>query len=167
MSLSLILDLLLVALLAATIGTAFVLYRRLGVVRGDHGRLDALAARFVEATARAEDGIGRLKLSTETLNARIAAAEAMAEDLRFLTEEANRAADRAEAGLRALRNEVARPGTAAFSPAAAAPRAAAPVHVPGPARAPEPSAVPRRQTEAERALIRALGLKEARSEPVR
>ena len=154
MTVTLIVDLLLVVLLAATIAAAIVLQRRLDALRADHGRLDAVAGRFADATARAEDGIGRLKLSTDALNDRLAAAEAVIADLRFLSDEANRAADRAESGVRALRAEGPRPRAAA-TPAPAE-------RVPG--RAPEPAAVPRRQTEAERALIRALGMHSARGQ---
>lgn len=162
MTVTLIVDLLLVVLLAATIAAAIVLQRRLDALRADHGRLDAVAGRFADATARAEDGIGRLKLSTDALNDRLAAAEAVIADLRFLSEEANRAADRAESGVRALRAEGPRPIAAVAAAAPSAPAARAPARAPE--RAPEPAAVPRRQTEAERALIRALGMHSARSQ---
>jgi hypothetical protein len=151
-----VLDVLLVALLAATIAAAYLLHRRLNALRADQGLLEALATRFADATARADDGIGRLKVSTETLDRRIAAAEALADDLRFLTEHANRAADRVEAGVRAQRDQPA--------------RHAAPSHDGdryGRARGGEPAAAARRHSEAERALIRALGVKDRASEPAR
>lgn len=155
MSVTVALDVLLVALLAATIGAAFLLHRRLDALRADQGRLEALATRFSDASARAEDGIGRLRVSTETLDQRIAAAAALAEDLRFLTDHANRAADRLEAGVRAQRDQSA--------------RHAPPSHGAdkfGHTRGGEPAAAPRRHSEAERALIRALAVKDRAGEPV-
>ena len=96
MPLSLILDIVLAVLLIVTIGYAVVLNRRLGALRHNKEELERLARGFVETTSRAESGIGELKSMTDILQERIERAESLRDDLVFLTDRGNTAADRLE-----------------------------------------------------------------------
>jgi len=104
MPLSLILDILLAVLLVITIGYAVVLNRRLGALRNNKEELLELSRGFVETTSRAESGIGELRSMTEILQERIDRAESLRDDLVFLTERGNAAADRLEGVVRDARD---------------------------------------------------------------
>jgi hypothetical protein len=111
MPLSLILDILLAVLLVITIGYAVVLNRRLGALRSNKAELQELSRGFVETTKRAESGIGELRSMTEILQERIERAESLREDLIFLTERGNAAADRLEGVVRDARDYETDDGT--------------------------------------------------------
>lgn len=107
MGLSLILDLLLVVLLAVTIGYAVILNRKLSSLRKDRNELQSLATNFGQATLRAEESIGRLKKTADALQERIDKAQGLRDDLAFLIDRAGTSADRLEEGVRASRGKTA------------------------------------------------------------
>lgn len=100
MTWTLALDLVLALLMAGTIGFAAVLNRRLSEMRQHQHQLEILAETFRDATRRAEEGIATLKISFERLQEQLSKGEALADDLRFLIERGDSAADRLEAGVR-------------------------------------------------------------------
>jgi biopolymer transport protein ExbB/TolQ len=97
------LDLLLAGLLVATIVVGVLLNRRLAEMRRHRAELETLGRAFDDATRRAEDGIGRLKVSSDALQQHLGEATTAADDLRFLIERAKTLADRLEADVRAAR----------------------------------------------------------------
>ncbi|MBT3305156.1 MAG: hypothetical protein HN377_01600 [Alphaproteobacteria bacterium] len=101
---SLILDLLVAVLLVVTIGFAVILNKRLGKLRGERRSLEKLAATFGESTVRAEEGIKILLHTTEVLQQRLDQAQALKDDLAFLIERGDRAADNLENLVRATRD---------------------------------------------------------------
>jgi hypothetical protein len=105
MPFSLALDVLVAVLLVITIGYAMVLNRRLGRLRRDKSELEKLAATFGQATARAEESIGKLKKTADALKGRIDNAQALRDDLAFLIDRGSSAADRREETVRAARKE--------------------------------------------------------------
>ena len=105
MPFSLALDVLVAVLLVITIGYAVVLNRRLGKLRRDKSQLERLAATFGQATARAEESIGKLKNTADALKERIDNAQALRDDLAFLIDPGTSAADRLEETVRAARKE--------------------------------------------------------------
>ncbi len=98
MTMTLILDGVLVALLVATVGYCVVLERRLRALRADHGAFARIIGEFTAATARAEDGIARLAAASAEHGARLdertTAARAATDELAFLVDRAERLADR-------------------------------------------------------------------------
>jgi hypothetical protein len=144
----LLLDVLIVILLAATIGYAMRLSGRLAALRKDRAELDAMATRFAEAAQRAENAIAALKATSESagkgLDQAIVKAQGLRDDLAFMIERGEPLADRLTGTLAAGMRQVA--------PREAAPPQAAPP----PARAPqlEPRAEPAPQPQ--RDLRRAL-----------
>lgn len=123
-----------IGLLAATLPMAWRLDRMLRAVRADRAALEKGAAGLGDASRHAEAALLRLRATTELAGRqvaeRIAGAEAIREDLRYLVERSEALADRLEAAV-----QQARP-LAGAAPAAPAVR-----------------------SDAERELIRALGLK--------
>lgn len=113
MTLSLFLDFALIVLLAVTIGYAASLNRKLAALRRNKAEMEKLAAAFAQSTVKAEDGIARLKADTASLQALTGKAQGLRDDLAFLTERANTAADRLEDMIRASRNRTpaAAPGS--------------------------------------------------------
>jgi len=105
MPLALILDILVAILLVITIGYAWVLNKRLGLLRQDKGELEKMAVNFHTATDRAEDSIARLKINVETLQDCMDKAESLRDDLVFLSERGGTTADRLEVAVRAARDE--------------------------------------------------------------
>ena len=101
------LDAVLICLLVATLFYALRLERALGVLKQDRGALETLVNTFDAATHQAEQGVERLRGSAEStgqqLSRQIDKAGGLRDDLAFLTERAERAADRIEQGLRAAR----------------------------------------------------------------
>jgi hypothetical protein len=93
-----ILELALVALLAATLFHAVRLERALGVLKRDRVQLQELIAGFNESTRQAERGIDRLRAATDGAGIQIArqtdAALILKDDLALLIERGNRLADR-------------------------------------------------------------------------
>lgn len=113
---SLILDVLVAVLLAVTIGYAVVLNKRLGKLRGDKKDLEKLAAKFGESTSRAEESIETLRHTADLLQSGIDKAQALRDDLTFLIDRGDQAADSLEDLVRLTRNISdlkPRPGTRA------------------------------------------------------
>ena len=102
---SLVLDILVAVLLVITIGYAMALNRRLGSLRRGKEEMENLAASFGEATARAEGSIGKLKNTADRLHESIEKAQALRDDLAFLIDRGNIAADHLEEIVRGARDE--------------------------------------------------------------
>jgi biopolymer transport protein ExbB/TolQ len=155
----LILDLVMVALLAATVISAVVLYRRLGRLRQAQDDMRALTDALSASVQRAEDGVGHLRISAETLKADVSQADEMVADLHDLVERASAAADRLEASIRQTRSHQPEQTVAPKAPQTAA-QTATPA---GPDAArnsgvdTDAEAIPAR-SRSERALIDALRL---------
>ena len=102
-----ILELALVALLAATLFHAVRLERALGVLKRDRVQLQDLIAGFNDSTRQAERGIERLRAATDGAGIQIArqtdAALSLKDDLGLLIERGNRLADRLDQLVRAAR----------------------------------------------------------------
>ena len=124
-----------IGLLAATLPMAWRLDRMLRALRADRAALEQGAAGLGDASRHAEAALLRLRATTELAGRqvaeRVAGAEAIREDLRYLVERAETLADRLEAAV-----QQARPLAGAAAPA-----------------------VPAVRSDAERELMRALGLK--------
>lgn len=138
------LELSLMGLLVATLFHAVKLERALGGLKRDRAAIKELIDGFDTSARAAEQGIGQLRAATDgagrLLARQIETAQARQDDLSFLIDRAESLADRLEGLVRA-----ARPAAQDAAPA--------PVqHDPLPA----PSARPRSQ--AERDLMRALGI---------
>jgi ABC-type transporter Mla subunit MlaD len=104
---TLILDVVLIAFLAVTIGYAVVLNRKLTQLRRTKTELERLSATFTQATHKAEDSIGRVMTGSEALQERVNKAQGLRDDLAFLIDRANAAADRLEDSVRAARPKAA------------------------------------------------------------
>jgi len=150
----LLLEILLVALLAATLFHALRLERALGVLKRDRGEMQALVDGFTGATRHAEAGIDRLRGAVDgagrSVASQIQQAATLQQDLGFLIERGEALADRLDRLVREAR------------PLNTAPRDARTVENfahPAPAM-PEESAheppLPRVRSQAERDLMRAL-----------
>ncbi len=102
-----ILELALVALLAATLFHALRLERALGVLKRDRVQLQELIAGFNASTRQAESGIERLRSVADGAGQEIArqidAAMALKDDLNLLTDRGDRLADRLDVLIRAGR----------------------------------------------------------------
>ncbi len=105
MSFPLALDILVAALLVITIVYAVILNRRLGAFRSHKSELEALAASFTEATRRADDSVGKLKVMAADLQTRLDKAQALHDDLVFLIDRGGSEADRLEETVRKARDE--------------------------------------------------------------
>jgi hypothetical protein len=159
MDASLILDAVVAILLAATIGYAIQLNRRLNVLRSNRTEFDAIIAEFNDATRRAETSIHALRAAAEQggkqLQLAIDKAQALRDELAFLVSRADDLAGKMTApSAGAGRPEAPRPEAAKAKPEPAAARTAAkPV---------EPSGEPRDEpgeggrSKAERDLLKAL-----------
>jgi hypothetical protein len=117
MNYTLLMDAILIAFLATTIGYAVALNRKLTALRRHKAELQQLAATFTQATQKAEASIGRVSTGTEALQERLNKAHVLRDDLAFLIERANSAADRLEGAIRAARPKPVE------APAAPVPRA--------------------------------------------
>ena len=154
MTLSLVLDVLVAALLVVTISYAVVLNRRLKALRRDRDALERLAAGFGEATLRAGQSTLKLRSTADALSECIDKGEALRNDLRFLLERGTATADRLEDGIRASR-------TGAKAAAGAKDESAGERRVPAPEgkparRTPQGEGEPQAASEAERQLFKAL-----------
>lgn len=102
-----ILELVLVALLAATLFHAVRLERALGVLKRDRAQLQELIAGFNTSTRQAEHGIERLRATVDGAGQQVAhrvdAALSLKDDLALLIERGDRLADRLDALVRAGR----------------------------------------------------------------
>lgn len=94
MTFALILDLVLVLLLAATIGYCAAVHRRLGALRSEQGELRGLIDQFTESTSRAQESLDGLRSaaaeSAETLGPQIAEAKTLIGDLDMLNHRAGK-----------------------------------------------------------------------------
>jgi hypothetical protein len=96
-----------IVLLAATLPIAWRLDRRLRAIRGDRSAMEQGATGLGEASRQAETLLVRLRAGSELgarqVNERISAAEAVRDDLRYLLERAEALADRLEAAVQSAR----------------------------------------------------------------
>lgn len=111
MELSLILDVVVAALLVATIGYAAVLNRKLRNLRANKSEFEAMIAEFNEATRRTEGSIQALRLAADqtakALSVQVERGQALRDELTFLTSRADGAAERIASGGSSARPEVA------------------------------------------------------------
>jgi chromosome segregation ATPase len=100
------------ALLAAALPYVLRLERELRALRRDRAALEGSAAGLAEATRMAEGASLRLRASAEgagrQLAEKLAAAEPLRDDLRYLTERAEAIADRLDSLVRAARSATPR-----------------------------------------------------------
>jgi uncharacterized membrane protein YcjF (UPF0283 family) len=147
-------DAALIVMLAATVVVIIRFERQLALARRSQHEFDRLAAAFREATARAEDGISRLKDSAAALQQQHRIAERLGSDLHDLIERGTVLADRLEAAVRQQRTPPLKAAARAPRPVAE-PAAAMPAPLPpGQGTAQHPDIPPR--SAAERALLQAL-----------
>jgi hypothetical protein len=96
----LILDILVIALLGATIFYAATLSRRLAQLRGDRGELQSAVRALAEAAAKAESSVRGLRNSADEaggkLQTQIDRARALRDELTFLVDAGEHLADRLE-----------------------------------------------------------------------
>ncbi len=135
MTIALAFDALVVVLLAAAIGYAIELNRKLSALRRDRSELERLAIKFAAAAQSAEAAIAQLKTTSETagrtLEQASVKAQALRDDLTYLIERGEPLADRMTTGIGAgIRQAAAAPQAIAMPSAATAARAAAPVQAP-------------------------------------
>ena len=104
-SFSLILDVVLAVLLVVMIWYSVMLNRRLNRFRGNREHMEKLAATFNDATTRATDSIGDLRIASDALQDQLAKAESLRDDLVFLVDRGTIAADRLEENVRLARDE--------------------------------------------------------------
>ena len=102
-----LLEIVLMALLAATLFHAVRLERALGVLKRDRAVLEELVAGFNASTRQAEAGIERLRAAADgagrQLAHQIVTGSALKDDLAFLGERGERLADRLDDQLRSAR----------------------------------------------------------------
>ncbi|MBK1670065.1 hypothetical protein CKO28_18685 [Rhodovibrio sodomensis] len=110
---SVLLDVLIAGLLAATIFYAVVLNRKLGELRNNKAEMEAMVNRLVETTERAEHGLAELKAAAhdkgEELSQKVSDAKALSDDLGFLVDKGTSLADRMERQIGAARKVTADP----------------------------------------------------------
>lgn len=119
---------LVIGLLGVAIPVTWRLQASLAGLRAERAAMDAGAGELAEATRAAEAALQRLRATAEQAGRgvaeRIAVAEPLREDLRYLIERAESLADRLEGGVRAAR-PLASEAPAAVPPTAREPRSAA------------------------------------------
>ena len=155
----LILDLLLIALLAATVFFVLRLHNKLEVIRGGKGDLEALLRELVDTTVNAERSLSGLRANaidlSETLGKQTKGAENASEELSYLLASAD---NKAKQLLAAVEN--AKPGVATATAAASAPAAAAPASPLSATPAATPAATPTntndKRQQAEQDLLKAI-----------
>ena len=110
---SILLDVLIAGLLAATIFYAVVLNRKLGELRNNKAEMEAMVNRLVQTTERAEHGLAELRAAAhdkgEELSQKVADAKALSDDLGFLVDKGTSLADRMERQIGAARKATADP----------------------------------------------------------
>lgn len=113
MTAAIFIDLMLAALMVATIVYAVILNRRLAAFRQGKEELQALIADFTAATEKARAGLDQLRdanaESAKVLGGVIAEAKSLREDLGFLVDRGAAVADRLAYDGRATRQAAARP----------------------------------------------------------
>jgi hypothetical protein len=109
MILNIVLDVVVAALLLATIAYAILLSRRLGALRNDKRQLEALVSSLDISSQRAEAGIASLKDAAEQigqqLQQRLEQGRALQTDLSYIIDLGGGLADRLEDSIRARRDE--------------------------------------------------------------
>jgi len=119
MSLSLFLDIAIVALLIPTILFAWILNSRLADLRRNRDELGRLIGSFNEATHRAESGIPKLRKAADdagrALQDRVEKAQTLRDDLAFMVDRAETTLGKLEDGTRAPRSAGAAPRSSAGS----------------------------------------------------
>jgi hypothetical protein len=148
-----ILEIALMALLAATLFHAVRLERALGVLKRDRAVLEELVVGFNASTRQAEAGIDRLRAAADGAGRQLArqidSATALKDDLTLLSQRGEGLADRLDDGIRGIRP------LAAEQPASSR----APALVGAPALGGfETNEAPRQRSQAERDLLKALRL---------
>ena len=165
MELGLVLDVVVAVLLAATIVYAALLNKRLQGLRANKAEFEAMVTEFNEATRRTEGAIQALRMAADqtgkALSAQVERAQALRDELGFLTSRADALADRAAGRAEAPPPKPAAPAAAAPRPAAAAPRPAAAAPAPSAPAQAAASTMPDEPEEggrskAERDLLKAL-----------
>jgi chromosome segregation ATPase len=100
-------EIILVILLAATLYQALRLERALGVLKRDRASLESLVVGFNTSTSQAESGIQQLRAAADgtgrQIETQLAKSTSLKDDLEFLTERADRLADRLEGLVRSAR----------------------------------------------------------------
>lgn len=157
---TLVLDLVMTLLLAATIVATIMLNRRLNGLRDARCELESLAERFQASTSRADEGVAGLKMKAQSLQELVETVRGLSSDLEFLIERGSTIADRLEADVRAARRTEGRTAVTAGVASAGASKAAgvtasAPVAAPPAAKA-QPRERAELRSEAERHLMAAL-----------
>jgi hypothetical protein len=106
MTVSILLELLVAALLGATIYYCWQLNRRLNGLRGGQDELRQLIEHLNDATRRAQAAIAELKMSSEAVGTRlggqVSGARALADELTLIIEAGNNLADRVSGRLTGL-----------------------------------------------------------------
>lgn len=140
-----ILEIVLMALLTATLFHAVRLERALGVLKRDRAVLEELVIGFNASTRQAEAGIDRLRAAADGAGRQIArqieTAAALKDDLTLLSQRGESLADRLEQRVRSARPLLVEPAMVAGSPVMAGFEANEP---------------PRQRSQAERDLLKAL-----------
>jgi len=107
-TIALLLDSLLIGLLAATLVYAVVLNRRLGALRKERKTFENTLSNFNSATQLAAENIHRLKavadVSSKALQKQTHLAGVLCDDLAFLADRGETAADRLDHSIRAVGN---------------------------------------------------------------
>ncbi|WP_374377195.1 DUF6468 domain-containing protein [Dongia sp.] len=120
MSLGLITDLILVALLAATLFYVLRLLRRLGELKQDRDSFQKLIQDFATATAQADRALGDLRVGADGVGRELGQGiergqgvvgelQRSSDDLKMLIARAESAADKLETQLRGIRDNAASP----------------------------------------------------------
>ena len=162
MNIALIADLALAGLLVATIVYAAMLNRRLAVFRNGREEFAKVVEQLNEATAHAAVAIEQLRRtaaeSGSTLQATINQAQTSAEELGYLVERGERAADRVENAVRISRQPEPAPRTvpAPRIPPLRAVRDPEPEPAPPPPPTPAPVAADPEPAAARQSLLKAL-----------
>jgi hypothetical protein len=109
------LEIVLVVLLGATLFQALKLERALGVLKRDRTSLESLVLHFNASTQQAENGIQRLRAAVDgagrQIDDQLTKSVALKDDLAFLTDRADRLADRLDMLVRAGRPMIQDRGT--------------------------------------------------------